>query len=110
MKFGKIDVPDSVLWVAGFAIPLVGYVVYHHFKRDPTDIVTDVQIGAGASPALLVTYNLGPSDTIALAVDPSLWAIQGPAIAMSVKSLLAGATRDRVTASRAQLSSLTTLR
>jgi len=86
MKFGKVDIPDSVLWVAGLVLPAFGIVVYRHFHADPTDIVTDVQPSADPSK-LTIVYSSGPSDLIAIPL------LNNPAL---LKQALVGLTRDRI--------------
>ena len=102
MRFGKYNVPDDVLWVLGIAVPFVGAALYHHFHADPTDIVTDVQLGK-APQTLTIVYNAGPSDTITVPMAAPLWISQGQTVANATKLALAGITRDRVRTTVQQL-------
>lgn len=104
MRFGKYNIPDDILWVAGIAVPLLGAALYHHFHADPTDIVTDVQVVPTApSPTMTIAYNAGPPDTLTLSMAAALWTVQGQMIANATKLALAGLTRDRVRATVQQL-------
>lgn len=95
MRFGSVNVPDSVLWIAGIVAPFACVAVYRHFRADPTDIVTDVLPNAAQS-GLRVLYNSGPEDTLPVPT----WGA-GP-----IKAALVGVTRDRVRATLQQFPNL----
>jgi hypothetical protein len=106
MKFGKYNVPDAWVWIAGITAPVLAAVVYNRFHADPTDIVTDVALSPLSSPALIVSYNHGPADTVPIHTPASLWGLQGSLAATAAKAALAGITRDRVRVSLGQLQGL----
>lgn len=96
MRFGKYNVPDDVLWIAGITLPLVGAALWSHFRADPTDVVTDVQMGAPGTVSMTIVYNAGPTNTVTVPVTAAVWATEGANIVTAARLALMGFTRDRI--------------